>query len=144
MLQVAWRRTGRRKFSRTPPSCGLLISKEQQQAAGRARRPRYAVWISVIEFSLALVLDLTPQERSFRASIAAHEMHAKYGDKTTGTIRGTAAFLDRFKRQAIEAAKGEHLTDVEIERRADHLLRAHMRRLALESSKARARKGTRS
>ena len=65
-------------------------------------------------------------------------MHAKWGDKTTGTINGHAAFLDRFRREAVELADGQTLTEEEIERRADHLLAAHMKKLALVSAQRRA------
>jgi hypothetical protein len=87
-------------------------------------------------------MSLTPSERSLRARLAAHAMHARHDPRQT-TAAATKAQLSRYERQAIEeaAARGEPpLRPEEITRRAGHLLRAHMSRLSLAASRARARK----
>jgi len=57
------------------------------------------------------------------------------------TERARASFDSRFRHQALEEARqrGEELEEPEIERRADHLRRAHFARLALRSVDARKR-----
>jgi hypothetical protein len=79
---------------------------------------------------------LTPQQRVIRASLAAHEMHAT-NDPVKTTQAGRDAFLQTFYDQVDEHEPG--LPDAERQRRAEHLRRAHMKRLALASSRARAR-----
>ena len=89
-------------------------------------------------------MSLTPSERSTRARLAAHVMHARHDPRQT-TAAATAAQLGRFDRQAIEeaAARGEPpLAPEEITRRAEHLLRANMSKLSLAASRARNRKAT--
>ena len=80
---------------------------------------------------------LSPEQRSLRASIAAHEMHARH-DSREITANARAAFLNRFLAQVDAATPG--LPEAERVRRAEHLLRAHMQRLALKSSRARGAK----
>ena len=82
-------------------------------------------------------LSLSPEQRSLRASLAAHAMHARH-DSREITANARAGFLARFLREVDAAAPG--LTEAERLRRAEHLLRAHMARLALASSRARARR----
>jgi hypothetical protein len=77
---------------------------------------------------------LSPTERTLRARIAAHTLHARGGTSTTA---GTAAFLSKFER---EADPDGSLSPEERTRRADHLRRAHMSRLALASAKARRKR----
>jgi hypothetical protein len=79
-------------------------------------------------------MALTPEQRSLRASIAAHSMHAVHDSRIT-TANGRAAFLAKFVRQVDDRVPG--LPDDERLRRAEHLLRAHMQKLALKSSKVR-------
>ena len=86
---------------------------------------------------LAASISLSPEQRSLRASLAAHEMHARH-DSHEITANARAGFLKRFLAEVDTATPG--LPEAERQRRADHLLKAHMRRLALASSKARARK----
>jgi hypothetical protein len=86
---------------------------------------------------LLVPLSLSPEQRSLRASIAAHAMHAK-NDSREITAAGRAAFLKRFLDEVDAATPG--LPEAERLRRAEHRLRAHMRRLALRSSRVRARK----
>jgi hypothetical protein len=64
-------------------------------------------------------------------------MHAKY-DPREITAGARAGFLARFLREVDAEAPG--LPEPERLRRAEHLLRAHMARLALASSKARAKR----
>jgi hypothetical protein len=82
-------------------------------------------------------MSLSPEQRSLRASIAAHEMHARYDGRQI-TANARAGFRQRFLKQ-VDAASPD-LPEPERQRRADHLLKAHMQRLALASSRARARK----
>lgn len=81
--------------------------------------------------------SLTPEQRSLRASIAANVLHGQV-DSRAHTEPARLAFLEGFLRQVDEASPG--LPEAERLRRAEHLLRAHMRRLALRSSQARSRK----
>jgi hypothetical protein len=76
---------------------------------------------------------LLPEDRSTRARIAAHAMHAKNDSRqTTATARAT--FLRRFED---EVDPNRELPEAERLRRAEHARKAHMYRLALLSSKAR-------
>jgi hypothetical protein len=86
---------------------------------------------------LAASVSLTPEQRRLRASIAANAMHAK-NDPQKITASARAGFLAKFLREVDASTPG--LPETERLRRAEHLLRAHMKRLALASSKARARK----
>lgn len=78
---------------------------------------------------------LSPEERSLRARIGAHALHAAH-DSRELTTNARAAFHGRFLKQVDEASPG--LQEEERLRRAEHLLRAHMARLALRSARARA------
>jgi hypothetical protein len=82
-------------------------------------------------------LSLSPEQRSLRASIGAHAQKAKY-DSRELTANARAGFRQRFLKQ-VDAASPD-LPESERQRRADHLLKAHMQRLALASSRARSRK----
>jgi hypothetical protein len=79
----------------------------------------------------------SPDQRSLAAAIGAHSLHAKY-DSREITAGARAGFMARFLREVDASMPG--LPEAERLRRAEHLLRAHMRRLALASSKARARR----
>ena len=80
---------------------------------------------------------MSPEQRSLRASLAAHELHARH-DSREITANARAGFQARFLREVDATTPG--LPEAERLRRAEHLLRAHMARLALASSKARARR----
>ena len=67
---------------------------------------------------------LTPAERTLRARLAAHAMHARHDARQT-TLAARVAFLGRFE------------TLAERRRRAEHARRAYFTRLALASAKAR-------
>lgn len=84
-----------------------------------------------------MALSLSPEQRSLRASLAAHAMHAQ-NDSREVTANARAAFLAKFLGEVDAATPG--LPEAERIRRAEHLLRAHMKRLALASSRARAAK----
>jgi hypothetical protein len=87
-----------------------------------------------------MALSLSPEQRSLRASLAAHEMHAQnYSREITANAR--AGFIAKFLRQVDASTPG--LPEIERQRRAEHLLRAHMKRMALRSARVRAaRKGS--
>lgn len=74
---------------------------------------------------------VTPAERSQRAKIAAHSMHAK-GRTNTGPAR--RAFDLRFEREVDPEGK---LTPEERQRRAGHARAAYFARLAAKSAAAR-------
>jgi hypothetical protein len=79
---------------------------------------------------------LTPAQRSTRARLAVQVMHAKHDPKET-TAKARATFLERFER---EADPDGVLDPAERTRRAEHLRKAHMTRLALASSRARTKR----
>jgi hypothetical protein len=83
----------------------------------------------------------TPQERSRAALIGALSLHAQV-DSKKHIQPAREAFEARFPRQVLEmaAARGETLTEKEVQRRAHLLLRAHMQRLAVASARSRTRK----
>jgi hypothetical protein len=76
---------------------------------------------------------MSPAERSLRAQIAAHAMHAR-NDPVETTAKARAAFLAKFEREADPEGV---LPPEERRRRAEHLRSAHFARLALASAKAR-------
>lgn len=84
---------------------------------------------------MAASVSLSPEQRRLRASLAAHEMHAR-NDPREITAGARAGFLAKFLREVDAATPG--LPEAERLRRAEHLLRAHMARLALKSARARA------
>jgi hypothetical protein len=86
---------------------------------------------------VAASVSLTAEQRRLRASLAAHEMHARH-DPQEITAGARAGFLAKFLREV--DAEAPNLPETERLRRAEHKLRAHMRRLALASSKARAQR----
>lgn len=76
---------------------------------------------------------LTPEQRSLRATIAAHKKHAKY-DPVESTAAARSAFLNRFEK---EADPDGTLDPAERERRAGHLRKAYFAQLAFKSAKVR-------
>jgi len=82
-------------------------------------------------------VPLTPQQRALRASIAANARWSRE-NPAANAARGQAGLLAKFEREARQAEPG--LTEAEYARRAEAAHRAHMGRLALASSKARARR----
>ena len=82
--------------------------------------------------------ELSPSQRTMRARLAAHAMHARYdGREITGKAR--KAFAERFEH---EVDPDGVLPIAERQRRAEHAMRAHMTRLALRSAQARRRRAT--
>ena len=79
---------------------------------------------------------MTPAERSLRARLAAHAMHAKHDSRET-TRAAREAFMATFERQADPEGV---LAPEERRRRAEHLRKAHYARLALAAATARRRR----
>lgn len=73
-------------------------------------------------------MSATEAERKLVASIAAHVSWAKTPDRTARTARARAALDDKFLQEA-EGDPG----------RAEHLRKAHFKRLALKSAQSRRR-----
>ncbi|MEV7394898.1 hypothetical protein [Streptomyces sp. NPDC091215] len=82
--------------------------------------------------------DMNPQDRSLRASLAAHTSWANTLDPASRTAKARAAANDRFEKQARE--KHPDATAEQILRVAKHLRKAYFQRLALASAKARRAK----
>lgn len=82
-------------------------------------------------------VPLTPAERSLRAKLAAHTLHASV-DSRVHTEPGRAAFLARFEKQVDPTGI---LDPKERARRAESARRAYFAGLALKSSKARRARG---
>lgn len=82
--------------------------------------------------------DMTPEERSLRARLAAHASHANNPDSKARTAPARAAASNRYEAKAREMHPDA--TDEEIARVAEHLLKAHMTQMALNSAQARRRK----
>jgi hypothetical protein len=76
---------------------------------------------------------LTPKERSLRAKLAAHELHARY-DSREITAKARTSFLARFEADVDPEGK---LPEAERRRRAEHARKAHFARMALKSAQAR-------
>jgi hypothetical protein len=80
---------------------------------------------------------LTAEQRKLRAKLAAHAMHARHDARET-TEAARKAFLTKFLDEVDRAEPG--LPEPERLRRADQLLRAHMSKLALASSRKRKKR----
>jgi hypothetical protein len=81
-------------------------------------------------------MSLSAEQRSLRASVAAHAKYAKLG--TAGsTDAARAGWRRRFEDQV---DPDRALPPAERERRAEHAIKAHMQALALRSSRARAKR----
>jgi hypothetical protein len=79
---------------------------------------------------------LSPAERTLRARLAAHTMHAQHDARQT-TASGRAAFLARFE---AEVDPDGRLDPQERARRAEQARRAYFARLTLAATKARRAK----
>lgn len=73
-------------------------------------------------------MSATAAERSLNASLAAHESWANTTDRTARTAKAREALHQKF----LDAAGGDPV-------RAEHLRKAHFKRLALKSAQARRR-----
>jgi hypothetical protein len=82
-------------------------------------------------------MALTPTERRLRAQIAAETSWARTADPSKRSKPGRDAAFERFEYQA---DPDHELAPPERRRRAEHLRRAHMMRLALKSAQSRRRK----
>jgi hypothetical protein len=82
--------------------------------------------------------SLNPTERSLRAQIAAHESWARTEDRSARTANARKAMLDKFETQVDPEGK---LSPAERAKRAEHARKAHFKRLALKSARARRRGG---
>jgi hypothetical protein len=78
--------------------------------------------------------SLTPSQRSLRARVAAHALHAQ---GKTSTAAATAAQLARYER---EVDPDGELSPEERTRRAGHAMRANMALLAFKASRARTKR----
>lgn len=77
--------------------------------------------------------SLTPEERSMRARIAAHSLHAQH-DSREITAPARQAFMDSFERNVDPEGV---LDPAERRRRAEHARKAHFTAMALKSSEVR-------
>jgi hypothetical protein len=80
---------------------------------------------------------LTPEQRALRAEIGAHEKWARTPDRPAATAKARAAFVAKLE---AEVDPRGVLPPEERARRAEQLRQAHMKRMALASSRARAAK----
>jgi hypothetical protein len=80
-------------------------------------------------------LPLTPEQRSLRARIAANTRWSKDGNRKANAERAQRGMLAKFER---EIDPDGVLPEKERRRRAENARQAHMQRMALASSKARA------
>ena len=81
-------------------------------------------------------MALSAAERTLRARAAAYSLHAQGG---TSTAAGTAAFLERFRRQVDPTGA---LDPAERERRAALAVKAYMCGLALKAARRKREKAT--
>ena len=82
-------------------------------------------------------MPLTPAEKSLRGQIAAHESWSRTTDRAARTANARKAMLDNFERQVDPEGT---LPPAERAKRAEHARKAHFKRLAYKSAKARRRK----
>lgn len=75
-----------------------------------------------------------PRDRSVVAQIAAAERWGRTNDRTAATAPARAGLRARFAR---EADPNGVLDPIELERRIDHLMRAHMLRMSRAAAAAR-------
>lgn len=75
--------------------------------------------------------SLTPEERTLRSRIAAHESWARTDDRSARTAKARAAFASKFEQQV---DPDRVLDPVERAKRAEHARKAHFTRLALASA----------
>lgn len=80
--------------------------------------------------------SLTPTERSLRAQIAAHESWAHTEDRSARTAKARKAALDKFE---LQVDPNNELSPAERAKRAEHARKAHFKRMALKSARARRR-----
>jgi predicted oxidoreductase len=81
-------------------------------------------------------MPTSPSERSLRARVAAHSLHASRDSRQLTANARKAFNVDRFER---EVDPDQLLDPAERARRAEHAKKAYMARLALRSAVARRR-----
>lgn len=77
---------------------------------------------------------MSPEERSLRARLAAHALHARVRDPSAYTQPARDKFLERFEHEADPSGS---LPEEERKRRALHARKAYMLKLALKSAQVR-------
>lgn len=88
---------------------------------------------------MAASKNLTPEQRSQRARMAAQARWATEDPRPTAQ-RAHAGLRAKFAREVAERFPG--LDETELARRGESAFKAHMTRMAFESSKARSRKAS--
>lgn len=81
--------------------------------------------------------ELTPELRTLRSQIAAHDSWARTSDRSARTANARKAMLDKFEQQVDPEG---NLPPVERAKRAEHARKAYFKRLALKSAQARRRR----
>jgi len=80
--------------------------------------------------------SLTPSERSLRARLAAHALHAQYDSREL-----TRPGRDKFEQRFVDQVDPDRLLpEAERQRRVDHARKAYFTRLAMKSAQARKAK----
>lgn len=82
---------------------------------------------------------MNPSQRSLRAQIGAHTRWANTPDRVAATAPARRAWHERWEKLA--DPQGE-MSPTDRAKAAEHLMAAHMKRMALKSAQARARKKT--
>ena len=83
-----------------------------------------------------MATTLSPEERSLRARLRAHSLHANHNPTET-TAEARATFLATFEQQVDPQGI---LPEAERKRRAEHARKAHFLRMALKSADSRRAK----
>lgn len=86
---------------------------------------------------MAAATNMTPAQRTLRAQIAAHTMWSNVDNRTERTAAARKAAADRFETQV---DPGGELPPEVRRQRAESARKAHFRRMAMASAKARRRK----
>jgi hypothetical protein len=81
------------------------------------------------------------RQRSLRASLGAHSLHAKYDSSELTKAARSAAHHNLNQRLLAEVYPDGRLPESERARRLEHARSAHFKRLALASAKKRRRRG---
>ena len=86
------------------------------------------------------ISSFSPTERTLRARLGAHALHAKYrGEEITAAARAVGPGSDDYWLRQVDP--DGVLEAAERQRRAHHAKRAHFTRLALKSATARRKRG---
>jgi hypothetical protein len=83
---------------------------------------------------MAAATNMTPEQRTLRAQIAAHTQWANESNRTARTAAARKAAADRFEKQV----DPDGVLPIEVrQQRAESASKAHFRRMAAASAKAR-------